>query len=245
MVQTGFGEKWCKWIDTCLQSSTISILVNGSLTQEFSMGRRVRQGDPISPFLFLIVTEGLNVVINEAVRQGHYKGTLVGNNKVSLSHLQYADDTIFFGEGNMINAKKLMGIMEYFYQATGLKINMSKSKVFGIGVSNEEILSFSCGMGCVPGSLPFDYLGLPIRLNMRRRESWSKITEKFKNKLSEWKSKNLSYGGRWTLVKSVLGSLSLYFFSLFRAPISVIDTLESIRRTFFWGGNDEKENFHG
>lgn len=76
---------------------------------------------------------------------------------------------------------------------------------------------------------------------MRRRESWNNIIEKFKHKLSDWKGKSLSFGGRLTLVKAVLGSMALYYFSLFRAPMSVINVLERLRSRFFSGGDDENK----
>ncbi|GJV24536.1 hypothetical protein Tco_1377231 [Tanacetum coccineum] len=76
---------------------------------------------------------------------------------------------------------------------------------------------------------------------MSRCSNWSPIVDRFQKRLSTWKCKNLSYGGRLTLIKSVLGSLGVYFFSTFKAPVSIIKKLESIRRDFFWGGNSESK----
>ncbi|XP_071715094.1 uncharacterized protein [Rutidosis leptorrhynchoides] len=74
----GFGTKWCKWISSCLKSATISILINESPTSEFNLKRGVRQGDPLSPFLFIIAAEGLNILTKVAVERGMYKGVEVG-----------------------------------------------------------------------------------------------------------------------------------------------------------------------
>nr|GEX49506.1 hypothetical protein [Tanacetum cinerariifolium] len=90
---------------------------------------------------------------------------------------------------------------------------------------------------CRPGKLPFMYLGLPIGVNMNKAGSWGIIVEKFKDTLSEWKAKSISFGGRLTLVQSVLGGLSLYYFSLFRAPTSVINTLEREKKISFGASN--------
>ncbi|GJT43272.1 reverse transcriptase domain, reverse transcriptase zinc-binding domain protein [Tanacetum coccineum] len=100
----GFGEKWCKWVDTCLRYTSMSILVNGAPTEEFGIERGVRQGDPLSPFLFIVAAEGLNAIVKEAVGKGIFRGVKVGSNRMDVSHLQYADDTIFFGERNKENA---------------------------------------------------------------------------------------------------------------------------------------------
>ncbi|GKE20981.1 RNA-directed DNA polymerase, eukaryota [Tanacetum coccineum] len=86
------------WIEACLRSSSMSILVNGSPTEEFGIKRGVRQGDPLSPFLFILAAESLNAIMNEAVANGIFRGVKVGENNVMVSHLQYADDTIFFGQ---------------------------------------------------------------------------------------------------------------------------------------------------
>lgn len=133
----------------------------------------------------------------------------MGSNEVSLHHLQYADDTIFLGEWNLRNAKNLMRIMNCMKDALGLKVNRNKSKVFSIGVSEWKVADLVRGMGCVPGKLPFVYLRVPIGLNMRKKENWDTIVDKFKNKLSSWKAKTISYGGHLTLVKSVLGSVPI------------------------------------
>ncbi|XP_071706748.1 uncharacterized protein [Rutidosis leptorrhynchoides] len=96
----GLGSKWRQWILACLKSATISILVNGSPTLEFNLGRGVRQGDPLSPFLFIIAAEGLNALTKMAVCNNRFSGVEIGKDKVCISHLQYADDTIFFGAKN-------------------------------------------------------------------------------------------------------------------------------------------------
>ncbi|XP_071694441.1 uncharacterized mitochondrial protein AtMg01250-like [Rutidosis leptorrhynchoides] len=100
MKLMGFGERWRKWILACLESTLISVLVNGSPTNEFKLERGIRQGDPLSSFLFIITAEGLNVLTKKTIEGGLYKGVEIGADKVLLSYLQYADDTIFLGEWN-------------------------------------------------------------------------------------------------------------------------------------------------
>lgn len=203
----------------------------------------MRQGDPLSPFLFMIAAEGLNVMMTEETSQDIFKGIKIGSNEVEISHLQYADDTIIFGEGSTMNAKNLMRIMKCLQEISGLKINMSKSKVFGIGVTYEEVNWLARGMGCVAGKLPFTYLGMPICLNMRSKESWNIIIEKFKNKLSDWKAKTISFGGRSTLVKSVLGGMALYYFSFVSRPDEYHKSVRKSEKNFLLGcGRGKKEN---
>ncbi|KAJ0495935.1 putative reverse transcriptase zinc-binding domain-containing protein [Helianthus annuus] len=97
-------------------------------------------------------------------------------------------------------------------------------------------------LGCKKGSFPFKHLGLLVGANMNLVRNWKPVIEVFKNRLSIWKAKNLSYGGRITLVKSVLNSLPTYFFSLYKAPVKVLEILERLRRVFFWGGSEENSH---
>ncbi|GKA75155.1 kinase-like domain, beta-lactamase/transpeptidase-like protein [Tanacetum coccineum] len=180
------------------------------------MERGVRQGDLLSPFLFILAAEELNAIVTEAVEKGVSKGVKIGRNNVVVSHLQYADDTIFFGEWNKENAKVLMCILKCFEEVSGLRVNYNKSKLYGVGVNDAQLRDMARWMKCGVGDFPFTYLGLPIGDNMRRVGAWNVVVEKFKSRLGEWKAKTMSFGGRLTLVKSVLGSLPLYYFSMFR-----------------------------
>ncbi|XP_071727974.1 uncharacterized protein [Rutidosis leptorrhynchoides] len=144
----GFGDKWRKWILSCLTSASISILINGSPSHEFSIGRGVRQGDPLSPFLFILAAEGLNILTKVATDKGMFKGVEVGFDKVLVFHLQYADDTIFFEEWSRRNVSSLGNLLKCFELASGLKVNFQKSSVFGIGVEEVEINLVACYIGC-------------------------------------------------------------------------------------------------
>ncbi|KAI3520556.1 hypothetical protein L1887_10005 [Cichorium endivia] len=204
MEQMGFGTKWRSWIHGCLTSSRTSVIINGSPTDEFQISKGVRQGDPLSPFLFIIAMEGLNVALEAARDKGLFKGVKLPRNGPTLTHLFYADDAIFVGEWDRTNLKNLARILKCFHIASGLKVNFNKSRVFGIGASEAEIANWANIFGCEVGSFPFTYLGVPVGANMNLTKNWKPIVNKFKAKLSKWKSKSLSFGGRLTLISSVL-----------------------------------------
>ncbi|KAI3710195.1 hypothetical protein L2E82_39969 [Cichorium intybus] len=244
MEQMGFGTKWRSWISGCLRSSRTSVIINRSPTYEFQISKGVRQGDPLSPFLFIIAMEGLNVALEAARDKGLFKGVKLPRNGPNLTHLFYADDAIFVGEWDRTNLKNLARILRCFHIASGLKVNFNKSRVFGIGAPEAEIANWANIFGCEVGSFPFTYLGVPVGANMNLTKNWKPIVNKFKAKLSKWKSKSLSFGGRLTLISSVLGNLPTYYFSLFTAPIAVTESLERIRRSFLWGGHEDKRPIH-
>lgn len=115
------------------------MLINGSPSKEFKMERGLRQGDPLSPFLFLLVAEALQVMIIEACNKGIFKGVSLADDGSNISLLQYADDALFFGEWSRTNVINLVCILDCFYDVSGLKVNLSKRGLYGVGVNNLEV----------------------------------------------------------------------------------------------------------
>ncbi|KAK9077285.1 hypothetical protein SSX86_005622 [Deinandra increscens subsp. villosa] len=237
LTQMAFPDKWRSWIRSCLSSSKSSILVNGSPTQEFQIQRGVKQGDPLSPFLFIIAMEALHIASEKATLSGLFTGIQLPAEGPTLSHLLYADDVIFLGEWRESNCRYLARFLRCFHISSGLKINYEKCRLFGIGVNQQQMESMATILQCKVDKLPFSYLGIPIGANMRLKKHWEPIVQKFKSRLNSWKSTILSQGGKAILIKSVLGSLPSYFLSLFRAPTCIILELERLRKNFFWGNS--------
>ncbi|GJV02489.1 RNA-directed DNA polymerase, eukaryota, reverse transcriptase zinc-binding domain protein [Tanacetum coccineum] len=235
MEKIGFGSKWRSWIHGCFSNARSSVLVNGSPTAEFDLHRGLRQGDPLSPFLFILAMEGLHALSCKAEVLGLFKGASFGRDNVIVSHLMYADDVIFLGEWSDTNAQNLICTLRCFYLISGLKINVHKSKVLGVGVSDIEVSNMAKIIGCGVANFPLKYLGVPVGCNMGRISSWNAIIQKFSNKLSLWKARLLSVGGRLTLIKAVLGNLPTYYMSIYMMPSHVQKKLESIRNNFFIG----------
>ncbi|GJW59631.1 reverse transcriptase domain, reverse transcriptase zinc-binding domain protein [Tanacetum coccineum] len=238
-----FGLRWCSWIKECLKSTSVSVLVNGSPSKEFLMEHGLRQGDPLSTLLFLIVAEALQVTILKACNKNIFKGLSLAYDGANVSILQYADNAIFFGKWSLHNVASLVKILKCLQDTYNLKVNLVKSKIYGIGVPREEVASLSCLIHYGFDSLSFIYLGLPIDRDMSKASSWFEVIDSFTRRLSSWKYKCLSIGSRLTLTKVVLGSLPLYYLSIFRAPLKVLSKLESIRNRFFWGIKDGKIKF--
>nr|GEY03038.1 putative RNA-directed DNA polymerase, eukaryota, reverse transcriptase zinc-binding domain protein [Tanacetum cinerariifolium] len=141
------------WISSCLSSASVSVLINGSPSKEFKMERGLRQGDPLSPSLLLIVAEALQVMIIEACNKGIFKGLSLGDDGSNISLLQFANDALFFSEWSKSNVRHLILILDCFHGILGLKINLDKSILFGIGVSPEEVSSIARSINCSHGSL--------------------------------------------------------------------------------------------
>lgn len=207
MEQMNFPDRWRKWVSAILSASRASVLVNGSPTREFKCFRGLRQGDPLSPFLFVIAMEALTSMMKQALDKGLFHGLKCGSDGPLLSHFLYADDAIFVGEWSILNALNICRILRCFYLVSGLRINLSKCRVFGTEVEKNGLAEV---LRCKVGDLPFIHLGLQVGKNMNGIKAWDPVVEIFRKRLSLWKAKQLSVGGRITVLKSVLNALPTY-----------------------------------
>ena len=219
----------------------MSVLVNGSPTEEFYPKRGLRQGDPLAPFLFLVVAEGLTGLVRQAVKADLLSGLTIGRDELQLCILQFADDTLFVCEDSFRNVTTLKAILRGFEVASGLKINFHKSKLAGINVHSNDLLCYTKTLNCNQMEVPFKYLGLEVGGNPQKKKFWEPVLSKLKARLSVWKGRFLSMAGRICVIKSVLTVVPLYYLSLFRAPNSVCKSITIIQRRFLWGwGKDTK-----
>nr|GEU29659.1 RNA-directed DNA polymerase, eukaryota [Tanacetum cinerariifolium] len=230
----GFGDKWRMWIQSCLKSSRGSIIINGSPTEEFQFFKGLNQGDPLSPFLFILVMESLHLSFQRVEEAEMFKGIKIGPT-VTLSHMFYADDAVFVGKWCESNITSLVHVLDCFHRASDLKINMSKSKILEVHVESDRFKEAALRLGYLTLKIPFLYLGSNVGGSMSRLHEWDEVIERVKMLLSKWKMKSLSIGGRLTLLKSVLGSMTIFNMSIFKVPLGVLRTLESIRSHFFNG----------
>ncbi|GJS33116.1 RNA-directed DNA polymerase, eukaryota [Tanacetum coccineum] len=230
----GFGPKWCSWIRGCLHSGMASVLLNGSPSSEFQFYCGLKQGDPLAPYLFLLVMESLHLSVSRAIEAGIFKGIKI-DSTLNLSHLFYADDVVFIGEWSPSNLSGITNILHCFSLLSGLSINLKKSNLLGVGVRSEYVKDAAVNLGCLTMKTPFKYLGVMVGGICATSQAWEDTIGKLKARLSNWKLKTLSVGGRLTLLKSVLGSTPIYNLSIYKAPKSVLHSMESLRRNFFNG----------
>ena len=234
----GFGSRWLSWMKWCISIASFSVLINGSPAGFFPSSRGLRQGDPLSPYLFVISMEALSCMINRAVVRNYLSSSRVANGRgedLSISHLLYADDTLIFCEADLDQLKFLSWILMWFEAMSGLKINLAKSEIIPIGpVTN--LAELASELGCKIGSFPTSYLGLPLGAKHKALGIWDSIEERYRKRLAAWKTQYISKSGRITLIRSILSSLPIYYISLFRMPQKVCARLEMIQRQFLWGG---------
>jgi hypothetical protein len=246
LARMGFGFKWISWMRACTSTVRFSVIVNGSPIGFFDCSWGLKQGDPLSPLLFLLIMEVLSRMLKIAGERGFIKGFQVGrsgNSSVSVSHLLYADDTILFCDAHLEQLLYIRLVLTCFEAVTGLKVNMTKSEMVPIG-EVDGLSALADLLYCHIGSLPLQYLGMPLGASYKALAIWNPIIEKIERRLAGWKKIYLSKGGRLTLLKSTLSSLPTYYLSLFPISVSVAKRIECIQRNFLWGGIGEAHKFH-
>lgn len=226
----GFHPIMRHWIMEVVTTTSYSIIVNGKSHGFFKGARGIRQGCPLSPYLFTLVMEAFNCMFRRRIDEGvgflYHKGC----SRLLLTHLCFADDLMVFTYGDVPSVSILKEALDDFANYSGLRPSLAKSSIYLSNVhgdTKDAILSF---LPFQVGSLPFRYLGVPLS---SKRPSVAGILN--------WKSKFLSFGGRLQLIRSVLESLQLYWMMVFTIQSSVVQDLERLFRDFLWAhGNSSK-----
>jgi len=176
----------------------------------------------------------LAIPIKRANEEGQISGVVPHLVDGGLSILHYANDTILFMEHILDHARNLKLLLFAFEQASGLKIDFHKSEIYFFGDAKEEKDKYTELFGCKSRNFPMTYLGILIHFKKLKNAVWHKVEERFEKKLSSWRGKHLSTGGRLTLINSVLSSLPMYMMSFFAIPKEVLKKLDYFRSSFFF-----------
>ena len=236
----GFNESFCHWIHVILQSAYLSISINGQSHGYFNCTRGVRQGDPLSPLLFCLAEDVLSRSIKKLVEDGKIERIKSSRNTYVPSHSFYADDMMIYCKGKSSSLHALKDLFHRYELASGQVISTSKSIIFSSTISQARLDNLTEILPFNTGSLPFEYLGVPIFKGKPKVSHLQPIADKIKSKLSNWKASLLSMAGRVQLVRSVIQSMLTYSISIYSWPTSLLKELEKCIRNFVWSGDSEK-----
>ena len=163
--------------------------------------------------------------------------------RVCISHLLYVDDTIIFCDAEPEQLLYIHLVLTCFEAVTGLRVNMDKSEMVPVGVVT-DLPRLATLISCKIGTLPMNYLGMPLGAPHKALSMWDLILEKIECHLAGWKKLYLCKGGCLTLLKSTLSSMPTYFMSLFPIPAKVARRIELLQRNFLWDGLGEIYKHH-
>lgn len=246
MMRTqGFPERWIHLVMRCVSTVSYSILINGRRSGTIKPTRGIRQGCPLSPYLFLICGEGLSSLLNEAEDKGRLRGIKAARYSPSVNHLLFADDSLVFCEANSDDARTVSNILKQYEAASGQKVNTEKSgTLFSPNMDEQVRNSISNILGIVQVFSCEKYLGLPLYVGKEKKKEFRVLKERIRGKLNAWNTKQLSQAGKAVLLQSVAQAAPIFAMSCFKLPSTLLDELNNMMARFWWGNMGQKRKIH-
>lgn len=242
LIHFGFPDKMVNWIMSCITGSVFSISINAELQGYFKGARGLRQGDPISPYLFTIVMEVLTLIMKRKVEDKKEFKYHWGCRSMKLTHLCFADDLLMVCHGDMKLVKIIKEALDEFSSISGLLPNEGKSTLFFGSVDEVEKQGIKDIMGFKEGKLPVRYLGVPLIAKIIGVKDCKILVDKVRSRINDWKNKSLTFAGRLQLLTSVLTTMQVYWMAVFKIPNSVVKELQKLFKNFLWSGGESKRN---
>ncbi|KAL5741976.1 hypothetical protein ACOSP7_028708 [Xanthoceras sorbifolium] len=245
MEKLGFSPGWIDKVMCCVTSASYSFLINGEPRGSVRPSRGLRQGCPLSPYLFLLCAEGLSAMLAQAEHRGSLHGIRVARSAPQVSHLLFADDSLVFVKAEEADCRCLKHVLDSYERASGQAVNYDKS---ALSFSPNTQLSVRTLVGSLFNigevSCHDKYLGLPSAISKNRRNVFANIKEKVWQKLQGWKHKLLSVGGREVLLKAVVQAVPTYAMNCFRLPSSLLKDIQRMIADFWWGWKGGSRKMH-
>lgn len=244
MIKMGFARVWINLIMNCI-SVSFAVIINGQPGKFFKPTRGLRQGDPLSPYLFLLVSEALSRNLSSAVHNGEIKGVRIARRCPMISHLFFADNALFFVKAEAQNYMKLKEKLDKYCLASGQCISSQKSSIFFSSNTLVETRRDICALLNINGvDNPGTYLGLPTIWGRSKNAALGYIKERILKKMDGWKLNTLSLAGKEVLLKAVTTAVPAFPMACFRFPEGTCNQINSALASFWWGNNEENAGIH-
>nr|XP_023888394.1 uncharacterized protein LOC112000487 [Quercus suber] len=229
LLNMGFQESWVFLIMECITTVTYSIMVNGEPKGLIILSRGLRQGDPISPYLFLFCAEGLNAIFQKVAENGEIYGFSICKNGPKLTHLFFTDDCLLFCRSTLEECEKIQELLACYEEASGQMVNKEKTTLFfskNTDVQVQEAIKNSLGVLAIQHYEK--YLGLPSFIGRNKKACFTQIKERIWAKMQGWKEKLLSQAGKEIMIKAVVQSIPTYSMSVFKLPMGLCKDIEAM-----------------
>jgi hypothetical protein len=241
MLRLGFHQLWVEMVMRLVTTISFSVLFNGDHLDGFSPSRGIRQGDPISPYLFLLAAEGLSCLLKSRVESLSLNGIKVAPSALMVCHLLFADDSLLFFKATRDSAQEINDILQIYCSVSGQQVNLDKSSIhFAKGCqesSRQEI------MDCLDihnVTLSERYLGMPSDVGTSVSGAFKYLKDRVWKRVQGWLELLLSMAGKEVLIKAVAQAIPTYSMACFRLPRGLCQHINSLLRNFWWGSKKRK-----
>eukprot|EP00253_Pinus_taeda_P005642 PITA_05642 len=239
----GFCNRWVKWVLSMISTPNFSILLNGAPSTTFNASRGIRQGDPLSPFLFIIAAEGLGRYFKKELRERKIQGLRLWSNHTTVSHQQFIDDIMIYCKVSLNEVRRIKKILEVFMKGSGMEVNKEKSRTFFFNTVEPIRNHLTRTLDFRKGELPTKYLGTMLDSSSLKIGNWKSIVEKIMKRLDNWSFRTLNLAARVVLLKSTIQAIPIYPLSVMAAPKGICNKLIEIYRKFLWGGPKQQNKW--
>lgn len=245
MMKMGFSDGWVRRIMSCVTSVSFCFKINGRIHGNVVPTRGLRQGDPISPYLFILCADGFSSLITQAVHRRSIHGIQICRGAPSLSHLVFADDSILFARASVRECSELANIISLYERASGQKVNLDKTEVsFSRGVPTTTRTEIGELLHVQEVERHTKYLGLPTIIGRSKNTVFACLKERLWKKIQGWKERLMFRAGKEILLKAVVQAIPAYMMSVFKIPDGVIDDIHSMMSHFWWGSSSDQRKTH-
>ncbi|XP_039138822.1 uncharacterized protein LOC120276159 [Dioscorea cayenensis subsp. rotundata] len=234
LTKMNFPSSWISWISACLHSTSFSLLINGQPSPWFKSCRGIRHGDPLSSFLFIIVSQNLTSILNHAQNLGMIPG-FCNLLKYNFNHLMYADDLILITHASRRIARNINLCLSIYSNISGQCPNVNKSAVFFPSWFNSRVTkSISSILNFNIASFPLTYLGVFVSPKRLAKQVFNSMVIKITRQCSRWNQSFLSPAAKVVLINYSLLSIPIYYLSVCPVYDTTLQEINRVVRRFFW-----------
>jgi hypothetical protein len=241
----GYPPKFVTLVMRCVSTVSYQVLINGQPSSSFFPHRGLRQGDPLSPYLFVLCADVLSGLIQKEVAANNIHGIKIARSAPQISHLFFADDSLLLSRASQAEARTIMSILARYQSASGQVVNLEKSEAsFSRNVPNEDKNAICDLMRVKAMEAQSRYLGFPIPFGRSKKVIFAGVMDRIWKKLKGWKEKVLSRAGKETLIKAVAQAIPNYILSCYKLPEGCCHDIDSMLAKFWWGSSEESRKIH-
>uniref|UniRef100_A0A803QQG6 Reverse transcriptase domain-containing protein n=1 Tax=Cannabis sativa TaxID=3483 RepID=A0A803QQG6_CANSA len=241
----GFPYPFISLILNCLSSVSFRLRINNCLSHQILPTRGIRQGDPLLPYLFLLVAEGLSGIINAKTHSNSFHGISISRSAPTISHLLFADDSLLFTKVTPSSSMEIKDILTLYNLATGQSVNFHKSSIlFSPNTISSDCRTFRTTLHLDDKPFIDKYLGVPQCFSRSKTSSFVFLLQKASSKLSVWNQNLFSRAGKEILLKAVIQAIPSYAMSCFRLPVSLCKHYTKLMSKFWWGSLGQSHKIH-